>query len=82
MEHGGDTYISGVLGVSIAAYLPYCYFNFLSPLLDVAYGFVGFNFPNLALQRDRRPCQPAAEGLDGSTTPVHAHADPTVGPPV
>src|SRR6266496_3029673 len=32
-------YISGVLGVSTASYFPYCFFNFLSPVLDVAYGF-------------------------------------------
>jgi NhaC family Na+:H+ antiporter len=35
-------YISGVLGVSTAAYFPYCFFNLLSPVLDVVYGFLGF----------------------------------------
>jgi NhaC family Na+:H+ antiporter len=35
-------YISGVLGVSTASYLPYCFFNLLSPVLDVLYGFLGF----------------------------------------
>ena len=39
-------YISGVLGVSTASYLPYCFFNFLSPILDVLYGFVGFKVPS------------------------------------
>ncbi len=38
-------YISGVLGVSTAAYFPYCFFNLLSPVLDVLYGFVGFKVP-------------------------------------
>jgi NhaC family Na+:H+ antiporter len=38
-------YISGVLGVSTASYLPYCYFNLLSPVLDVLYGFIGFKVP-------------------------------------
>jgi NhaC family Na+:H+ antiporter len=38
-------YISGVLGVSTASYLPYCYFNLLSPVLDVLYGFLGFKVP-------------------------------------
>ena len=38
-------YISGVLGVSTASYLPYCYFNLLSPVLDVVYGFLGFKVP-------------------------------------
>jgi NhaC family Na+:H+ antiporter len=35
-------YISGVLGVSTASYFPYCIFNFVSPLLDILYGFLGF----------------------------------------
>jgi NhaC family Na+:H+ antiporter len=34
------------LGVSTASYLPYCFFNFLSPILDVLYGFVGFKVPS------------------------------------
>src|SRR4051794_13614675 len=38
-------YISGVLGVSTGAYLPYCFFNLLSPILDVIYGFIGFKVP-------------------------------------
>jgi NhaC family Na+:H+ antiporter len=39
-------YISGVLGVPTSAYFPYCFFNFLSPILDVAYGFLGFKVPS------------------------------------
>ncbi len=38
-------YISGVLGVSTAAYFPFCFFNLLSPLLDILYGFLGFKVP-------------------------------------
>ena len=38
-------YISGVLGVSTAAYFPFCFFNLLSPVLDVVYGFLGFKVP-------------------------------------
>ncbi|HET6653317.1 MAG TPA: Na+/H+ antiporter NhaC family protein [Nocardioides sp.] len=38
-------YISGVLGVSTAAYFPFCFFNILSPLLDVLYGYLGFKVP-------------------------------------
>src|SRR5206468_571219 len=40
-------YISGVLGVSTAAYFPYCFFNLISPVLDVVYGFIGFKVPKL-----------------------------------
>jgi NhaC family Na+:H+ antiporter len=39
-------YISGVLGVATAAYLPFCFFNLLSPLLDVLYGYLGFKVPD------------------------------------
>jgi len=37
--------MSGVLGVQTASYLPFCFFNLLSPVLDVIYGYVGFNVP-------------------------------------
>jgi Na+:H+ antiporter, NhaC family len=40
-------YISGVLGVPTGSYLPYCFFNFLSPVLDVLFGFVGFQVPTI-----------------------------------
>lgn len=39
-------YMSGVLGVTTAAYLPFCFFNILSPLLDVIYGYIGFKVPD------------------------------------
>jgi NhaC family Na+:H+ antiporter len=38
-------YMSGVLGVATVAYLPFCFFNLLSPMLDVVYGYVGFKVP-------------------------------------
>jgi Na+:H+ antiporter, NhaC family len=41
-------YISGVLGVATVTYLPFCFFNILSPILDVAYGFLGFKVPRIA----------------------------------
>jgi Na+:H+ antiporter, NhaC family len=39
-------YISGVLGVPTASYLPFCFFNILSPVLDVLFGFIGFKVPS------------------------------------
>jgi NhaC family Na+:H+ antiporter len=39
-------YISGVLGVSTIGYLPFCFFNIFSPILDVLFGFIGFKVPN------------------------------------
>jgi NhaC family Na+:H+ antiporter len=41
-------YISGVLGVSTAAYFPFCFFNLLSPLLDILFGFLGFKVAKAA----------------------------------
>ena len=32
-------YMSGTLGVATFAYLPYCFFNFLCPVLAIIYGF-------------------------------------------
>jgi len=46
-------YISGVLGVSTASYVPYCFFNLLSPVLDVLYGFVGFKVGTTAPSLNR-----------------------------
>jgi len=55
-------YISGVLGVSTASYFPYCFFNILSPILDVAYGFLGFKTPSVepvdAATRSEQPGAP------------------------
>jgi NhaC family Na+:H+ antiporter len=48
-------YISGVLGVSTASYFPYCFFSFLSPILDVVYGFIGFKVPNRAAEPEPAP---------------------------
>ena len=53
-------YISGVLGVPTASYLPFCFFNILSPVLDVLYGFIGFKVPKATEpwgdeERDDRP---------------------------
>jgi NhaC family Na+:H+ antiporter len=62
-------YISGVLGVSTAAYFPFCFFNLLSPLLDVLFGFVGFKVPN-ATAAD----EPAPEDV-GRQTPVVSEGD-------
>jgi len=45
-------YMSGVLGVQTASYLPYCFFNLLSPILDVLYGYLGFKVQTIDEVRD------------------------------
>ena len=47
-------YMSGVLGVSTASYFPYCFFNLISPVLDVVYGFLGFKVASLPDASERR----------------------------
>jgi NhaC family Na+:H+ antiporter len=62
-------YISGVLGVSTASYFPYCFFNLLSPILDVIYGFVGFKVPS-ASEAIEAPNTPRAPEVAGGRTPA------------
>jgi NhaC family Na+:H+ antiporter len=57
-------YISGVLGVSTASYFPYCFFNLLSPILDVVYGFVGFKVPRRDTRADTADAGPPVAALD------------------
>jgi Na+:H+ antiporter, NhaC family len=54
-------YISGVLGVSTASYFPFCFFNILSPVLDVLFGFIGFKVPNATPEKDEAAAEPAAD---------------------
>jgi NhaC family Na+:H+ antiporter len=58
-------YISGVLGVSTIAYLPFCFFNILSPMLDVLFGFVGFKVPSAEPEGSGAEQQHAGEGQPG-----------------
>ena len=40
-------YMAGVLGIATIAYLPYCFFNLLSPVISLIYGFTGFRIEHL-----------------------------------
>ena len=63
-------YISGVLGVPTASYFRYGYFNLLSPVLDVLYGFLGFKVPRAAspLSPDPESGRGAVDDLDPMAT--------------
>jgi NhaC family Na+:H+ antiporter len=65
-------YISGVLGVPTASYLPYCFFNFLSPILDVAYGYLGFKVQHLdePAPTTTTAIGPPAAGAEAPKTPA------------
>jgi Na+:H+ antiporter, NhaC family len=41
-----------VLGVATGTYLPYCFFNILSPLISMAYGFLGITITKLEENKD------------------------------
>jgi NhaC family Na+:H+ antiporter len=38
---------SAVLGVATFAYLPYCFFNIISPFMTIAYGYLGIKIKKL-----------------------------------
>lgn len=57
-------YIAGVLGVATISYLPFAFFNILSPIIAVVFGFIGFKV-------DRLP-----EDTDGALKPVDQQISP------
>jgi Na+:H+ antiporter, NhaC family len=67
-------YISGVLGVQTVSYLPFCFFNILSPVLDVIYGFVGFKVQSSPVG-EQRPAQVAAPTV--SAAPPYGQQEST-----
>jgi NhaC family Na+:H+ antiporter len=68
-------YISGVLGVPTASYLPYCYFNFLSPVLDVVFGFIGFKVPSASAATQAPEDEEHPEIRLAQMPPMSGHAD-------
>jgi NhaC family Na+:H+ antiporter len=67
-------YISGVLGVPTASYFPFCFFNFLSPVLDVLFGFIGFKVPN-ATPEEPAADEPAPEDVRWQTPVISEGED-------
>ncbi|MCR8923535.1 Na+/H+ antiporter NhaC [Dasania sp. GY-MA-18] len=50
-------FMAGTLGVATFAYLPYCFFNLINPVISLIYGFTGFKLT---------PLQPAVKTEGGS----------------
>lgn len=46
-------YMTAALGVSTFLYFPYCFFNFLNPILGLIFGFIGYNV--MRLEPDQPP---------------------------
>lgn len=61
-------YMAAALGVPTLAYLPYCFFNLINPLVSVAYGYTGFK---IAPADD-----PTAAGESAPADAVTATRDP------
>ena len=58
---------SSVLGVPTLTYLPYCVFNYLSPLMSLAIALTGFKIVELT---DRLPATPAPDTADPLPLPA------------
>jgi NhaC family Na+:H+ antiporter len=67
-------YISGVLGVPTAAYFPFCFFNILSPVLDVLFGFIGFKVPT-ATPEEGATARPAPDDVRRQTPVISEGED-------
>ena len=44
-------YMAAVLGVPTLLYLPFCFFNILSPILTVLYGYTGFQIARIQARK-------------------------------
>jgi NhaC family Na+:H+ antiporter len=47
--------MGAVLGVPTLIYLPFAFFNIVSPLLSVAYGFTGFRIEHIEPTDEQQP---------------------------
>ena len=61
----------GVLGIATGAYLPYCFFNLISPVISLVYGFTGLRIEHIKppSKGRRRGTQRPREGpaMEGGT---------------
>jgi len=48
----GGAYNSGVLGVATLTYLPFCFFNWLSPLVSLFVASMGWTMTRVVVERD------------------------------
>ena len=71
-------YMAGVLGVATVAYLPFAFFNLLSPLISLIYGFTGFQHR----AHHRRPTRQHRRVGDPSPQPAEGGAAMTAEPSV
>ena len=46
--------MAGTLGVATFAYLPYCFFNLINPVIAVIYGFIGFKITPATAESEKK----------------------------
>ena len=44
--------MSSVLGVATLTYLPYCFFNIISPFMTIAFGYLGIRIKKLVKSQE------------------------------
>jgi NhaC family Na+:H+ antiporter len=59
-------YMSGVLGIATGDYLPYCFFNLMSPLISLFYGFTGIRIEHVKPSGDIAGASPQTIGSAGA----------------
>ena len=64
-------YMAGVLGVATVAYLPFCFFNLLSPVISLFYGFTGINIEHV----EPTAGLPGSPGIGPSSSDALAQGD-------
>jgi NhaC family Na+:H+ antiporter len=59
-------YMAGVLGVPTISYLPFCFFNLLSPVISLLYAVTGFRLERIEGSGAEGPAEP----VDGAPSPA------------
>jgi NhaC family Na+:H+ antiporter len=61
--------MAGVLGVATVAYLPFCFFNLLSPVISLIYGFTGFRIEHIPVDTTGGTPAPGVPETSASAAP-------------
>jgi NhaC family Na+:H+ antiporter len=56
-------YMAATLGVATIAYLPFCFFNIINPILSFAFDLMGFKIKMLPVDKEQT-LTPAPEQID------------------
>jgi NhaC family Na+:H+ antiporter len=65
-------FVGGALGLSASLYLPFAFFNLLSPVVSVVYGYTGFTMEKTRNERGADVAEPAQQSADWDGPPPRA----------